>query len=398
MRDSNTEYQIHYWALVLTKTFTDGSTLSIGIPTVLFNYEQEVAAASVDFELKDVIEISEQIEILHNIEVNTLVPNLEQFFPTNEWEYSSSRMNNLHRHPGSLSKFSSTDLSKDYLNDIGIVFPLQEATNQANFASIILHKEGITKLARTEFRIANGNVEDDLGITYFHGRCISYVKAPDAIPSEVEELFGYKPIVREYMLADDCKMDAPFVNVVKEAWDAIDYEPNTEFIKAENIKRKTYTTPTTQGGYYSHGKTVVPASNPSPVTANEIVNTLTSDLDDNMEYTMYTPFSDKTLGELTENEFAEMRHIISEKCEMKFHSASALETFSLKDLKEHYLTLERVYYGCSDSTEEELNELDSDKILEFYMLILESFNDYGISMLYTVQEAYDEAFENDAYV
>ena len=91
------EYQVHYWALNLKKVFSDGSLLYIQIPTVLFNYPQEVAGASVDFDLKDVEEVSNQLEPIQQLEIEKLYDTFKAKFP--DFEFESVSLNTLHRHP-----------------------------------------------------------------------------------------------------------------------------------------------------------------------------------------------------------------------------------------------------------------------------------------------------------
>lgn len=387
MRSSSTEYQIHYWALTCIKTFEDGSSMTIAIPTVLFNYPQEVSAASVDFELKDVEGVSEQIEILHNIEVNTLMPMIELAFPAHDgWEYASTKLNNLHRHPGSLSSFSVTDLNKSHITETGIVFPLKEAKNESNFASIILHKDDRTTIAHTEFRIAEGNVDDDLGITYTHGRCFTYVKAEDSSPSQIEQLLGYKPTVRRYDVADSCLKTSDLLTSLKAIWDEMNYSPNTQFILPENITKKTYTQ--TNVSYNYNKKTVTPyfpkgENPPSHVTAQDVLEAYQSAYDEED-----AGFSNVNVNDLSLQDYEAMKQTIEQMFTMRFYTTEMLDTMSKQEIIRNYEILERVYYGCSDSTDEDKAALTSNDILEMYMLILESYNDYGPQMLFTIEEVY----------
>lgn len=91
------EYQVHYWSLNLEKVFSDGSLLVIQIPTMLFNYKQEVAGASIDFELKDVEEVSNALQPLQDFEIQTLYPMVQKYFP--DFTPKSVSLNTLHRHP-----------------------------------------------------------------------------------------------------------------------------------------------------------------------------------------------------------------------------------------------------------------------------------------------------------
>ena len=62
----NNEFQVHYWALVMRHTAVDGSLLDVCIPTTFFNYKQEVSGAAINFEMKDVKEMSDRAEAIHN--------------------------------------------------------------------------------------------------------------------------------------------------------------------------------------------------------------------------------------------------------------------------------------------------------------------------------------------
>ena len=94
---SSNEYQVHYWALHLEKTFKDGSKFCIQIPTVFYNYSQEVSTTTVDFNLTDVEQVSNEVKELHNIKVQELMPMLKQYFK--DYEFKSVPLNTLHKHP-----------------------------------------------------------------------------------------------------------------------------------------------------------------------------------------------------------------------------------------------------------------------------------------------------------
>ena len=94
---SSNEYQVHYWALHLEKTFKDGSKFCIQIPTVFYNYPQEVSSTTVDFNLADVEKISDETKELHNMKVQELLPILKQYFK--DYEFKSVPLNTLHKHP-----------------------------------------------------------------------------------------------------------------------------------------------------------------------------------------------------------------------------------------------------------------------------------------------------------
>ena len=98
------EYQVHFWALVARIHQADMSTIDICIPTVFFNYKQEVSGARIDFELQDVCDISEQLEPVHNVMVNKFmnmpfITELNKLFPDCTIDYLSTDMNSCHKHP-----------------------------------------------------------------------------------------------------------------------------------------------------------------------------------------------------------------------------------------------------------------------------------------------------------
>ena len=91
------EYQVHYWSLNIQKIFEDGSILVIQIPTTIFNYKQEVAGGSIDFELKDVEEVSNALEPIQELESAKRMPLVEKNFK--DFTFQSVSLNTLHRHP-----------------------------------------------------------------------------------------------------------------------------------------------------------------------------------------------------------------------------------------------------------------------------------------------------------
>lgn len=255
------EYQVHYWAVVLRYTGDDGSIVDISIPTVFFNYKQKVSTAHIDFELDDVDTISEQIEVLHNIEAKKILDKLSEMvgvLPAMEYDVWYTELNSLHRHPGGRTQgFSGTDLRKDHTHNTGIVFPLVKAQNRANFASIVAHEGGRTYLARTEYRLATGDVETEEGITYEKGRCVSIIHAPPKEPSFAEKLMGFETEDISYVIHDkgyNPDSELAFVNHVKKWWAKFDYIANTDFVQAENVSG-TASKPIQSSRVYNYGYT-----------------------------------------------------------------------------------------------------------------------------------------------
>lgn len=97
------EYQVHFWSLVFRHRAADGSILDISIPTVFYNYKQEVGVASVDFELTDVEEISTAVLPIHEMKVKEILAtsflaDIESLFDI-KFELMSHNLSNSHRHP-----------------------------------------------------------------------------------------------------------------------------------------------------------------------------------------------------------------------------------------------------------------------------------------------------------
>ena len=170
----NNEYQVHFWAINFRASYEDNSIIDVTIPTVYFNYKQEVSSAHIDFEMSDVSIVSEKAEKLHNVLANRITStdfktSLQTWLGT-DIEVMSTDYNSIHRHPGSSKhqSFSSTDLKKDPDNH-GIVYALESGTNKPNFAGIMAIDSGVCNLAHMEYRVVNGEVYKDL--TYQQSRC-----------------------------------------------------------------------------------------------------------------------------------------------------------------------------------------------------------------------------------
>lgn len=255
----NCEYQTHYWCFVARFKAPDESKIDIAIPTVYFNYKQEVNSGHIDFELEEVDEISNALIDLHHAQVNELYeiePELEAklkaIFPE-DWtmELMNTNLNTIHKHPGSAysQSFSGTDLCTNHEAETGVVFPLAEADMKPNFAGIMAHENGTyqnkgdNRVAHFEYRIANGKVgpnPEDV-IEYIKGRCYCYVRDIAEI-SEVESLLGVSKIKEGYIKEDGVDTDmrkAEIFTKIKELWnDLSKFKQNTDLVIPENVFEK----------------------------------------------------------------------------------------------------------------------------------------------------------------
>lgn len=95
------EFQVHYWFLNLRKINEDGTIIDIQIPTVVYNYEQEVSFTSIDFQLEDVTKISDSLEEVANQKAKQILlnPKLKEYIKKHNLIVSNVALGTLHRHP-----------------------------------------------------------------------------------------------------------------------------------------------------------------------------------------------------------------------------------------------------------------------------------------------------------
>ena len=147
------------------------------------------------------------------------------------------------RYEPKTQSFSSTDLNKNHIKDTGIVFPLEKANNQANFASICVRRNGEVKLAHIDYRLANGEISEQSSITYEKGFCagIVYNTIPEKRVSSVAKLFGQTDEPKKddsYYITNNGEISkSKLINLVNIFKD-YNYEPNLQFIIADNLKLK----------------------------------------------------------------------------------------------------------------------------------------------------------------
>ena len=231
------EFQFHYTSLTGKYTIDD-EVLYVSIPLVLYNYEQTVSSAHIDFDLKDVEKINEEIQELAQIKAKEVLSKLENLDKYNfEWEIVN--FNSMHKHPGgSGQSFSGTDLDTNLKNP-GVVYPLANPQGPTpNFAGIMYVETstGMLKLAHNEVRVAemiNGE------LYYKLGRTVTDVKGYAEQPTPMEQLFGVKDkIEASYEIKKD-GLERP-----EDIWNVMtikltDYVPEI-FIDKKLIKEKTY--------------------------------------------------------------------------------------------------------------------------------------------------------------
>lgn len=236
------EFQTHYWFLNFRHIASDNSILDIAIPTVYFNYKQTVSGAHIDFEMKDVAELSAKLLPVHNMKVNELLAGnikteLENYFNVS-FQAMSVDVGSIHRHPGSSrhQSFSGTDLAKSPTNH-GVVYPLGSASdNKPNFAGIMAIDSGVCNVAHYEYRTANGTLGTD--IEYSKGRCCAIIyrdKVTNPL-SIVEQMFSTP--VNNYIKENSSLVSALDHTLLAEMLLKIGFKPFTDTVRPENLTAK----------------------------------------------------------------------------------------------------------------------------------------------------------------
>ena len=346
------EFQTHYWFLNFRHVAADNSILDIAIPTVYFNYKQSVSGAHIDFEIKDVADLSSKIIPIHNMKVNELLAGniktkLENYFAVS-FQTISVDVGSIHRHPGSSKHqaFSGTDLSKAP-TDHGVVYPFGSASdNKPNFAGIMAIDSGTCNVAHYEYRTANGTLGTD--ITYAKGRCcaIVYKDKPTREISLVEQMFSTP--VNNYVKECHSLLSESDHTLLAEMLLEINFKPFTDSVRSENVSAKIY------------NNTQQFAWNPFKSYAKQPIKT-----------TYKQPALPGLEPELP-----------------KYYEKEELIKMNIQSLMLHLKELDLYYYEApisdedySDFTEAEL----VDQILEMYVLIIEE-EENGVSELQTMME------------
>lgn len=249
------EFQVHFWSLNLRyKSEKDGSILDICIPTAFFNYEQDVSGARIDFDLKDVDEISDTVKPIADMKTNELISagieeDIGGMFNL-LFESMSVNLNSIHRHPGGMNQsFSVTDLNKKS-SEPGVVFPLSTGIYKPNFAGIMAVQNDVCKIAHFEYRLANGDIKDK--ITYEKGRCITVVYGKQSELSSVEKIVGVPQKEDEHLY--DNSYSSHIEQELKNILNRLEFKPSTHSVLPQNLTKKTYKTTITKSYNFNNTK------------------------------------------------------------------------------------------------------------------------------------------------
>lgn len=361
------EFQMHYWMLVFRHTFEDGGFFDVAVPTCYFNYEQFVTSAHVDFEMKDVAELSEKLVPLHNMITNQILATqfhseLEALFGL-KFEPLSVDVGTLHRHPGTSfsQRFSGTDLDANNTNH-GIVFPLKSGTDKPSFSGILAIDGGICNVAHYEYRIVNGGYETN-DMTYTKGRCLAITHNNTYTPpvvSSIQRFFG----VVNTEIPMKTKEDQSLIptQIVKALDSLISLLPdaNTQLVRSENVKVKTYT-PTTLYGHNYKATTKPYAFNLA--LYDYPIHTLRYNLEAHYKY-HDMPIEPTKLDKLTKPQLEQLLLEVYAKPEKEtkpVEPPKTEKTFGKQPPKTGFMVCDLQVY-----TEEELLALSRDKLLQHH--------------------------------
>ena len=158
----DSEFQFHYRALQV-KISNGENRIVLTIPTIFFNFSQTVTSVTVDYNLTEVSEISEQIKPVSRQLAKQYMKQLNdviQFFKAKDFEvkFVEEEMGSIHRHPGRFG-FSGTDLDDNPLSP-GIIYRNKKASDLIQTDSV-LYCAADAELFTTETRIFNISPVDD---------------------------------------------------------------------------------------------------------------------------------------------------------------------------------------------------------------------------------------------
>jgi hypothetical protein len=412
------EYQVHYWALTF-RIKTEDSILDICIPTTFFNYKQDVTGAHIDFELTDVESQSDALAPVHTMQVQKLINELKvnesirKIIPEEfEMNLISTSLNSIHKHPGGSmhQAFSGMDLNTSHTYNTGIVFPLAEAKEQSNFAGIMAHDGSDNRIARFEYRIANGEVTqaDDSEIVYKKGRCMCYVKGVEQ-SSKIEKMIGIKDkdiSYSKYYEIPTTIENCEIFNAIRNLWDNLDFEPFTQFVIPSNVANKVVSNPYNYKNYQkvtnTNNKQGVTKSKNGKSTANQLkVWGLDDDDFDDDIYDQYENGNWASIGwknqyedEMSEDDISEEEEILLEAIEkgtyikkcltFEFETGFSLGNKTFKTVAEKTMDISNHYYysdekdkfeGINDFTSKSMQEL-VDEYLKIYKLIRDEIKNF----------------------
>ena len=156
------EFQVHYRAIVY-HCHLGRAEVIVTVPTVFYNFPQEVSSGSVDYHLNDMTTAAEQVKPLSLAMVNQL-HGISSYLDSkfDRVEVTEVADNSFHRHPSAFG-FSSIDYDKDP-TEPGVIYRKAQAVNIPQTDSVIYYGSEGGRIHTTETRIVNVKQARDNGV------------------------------------------------------------------------------------------------------------------------------------------------------------------------------------------------------------------------------------------
>ncbi len=250
------EFQVHCrGAQIVIKKPEGTSRLVFTIPTYYFNMPQKVSSGSVDFNLDEVSEISNQIAPMSI----KMVEAIGESFPTQNFKdlgydvsFRELEMGSLHRHPGDFG-FSGTDLDNQ-VEKPGVIFRNLKCVDKIQVDSVMYIPGSKVKIVTTETRVVTVAPSEDEGIegTYETAPTLCYI-VPKEGEADInfEEFFGNAHAIEAgeidfHIDQFQTKESYPEIaGILSKFINGMDYEPqlivDPELIEQEFIYNRTTT-------------------------------------------------------------------------------------------------------------------------------------------------------------
>jgi hypothetical protein len=262
------EFQVHYRGvqLIIKKDGLD-KRLVFTIPTVFFNFKQSVTSGSVNYNLDEIAELSNQYQPISAKMAQEIVSKFPVgFFEAQGFTITAREleMGSIHRHPGDFG-FSSIDLDNQ-VEKPGVIFRNKNTMNttageKIQVDSVIYIPDQNVKIVTTETRVVKVKpTEDGTGIegTYAEAPTIAYILEDETRIVDFGLFFSLEE-------EETAKIERSFA--IKKKWftkeyphiegifnilmDDMDYEPILK-IDPKNISQYSYRATNYYGKHYGY--------------------------------------------------------------------------------------------------------------------------------------------------
>jgi hypothetical protein len=232
------------------------------IPTVFFNMPQTVTSGSVDFNLDEVAQLSEQVTPISS----TLAQRIGDAFPSAFFESlgfvvtgREAEVGSMHRHPGNFS-FSGIDLDNQ-VEKPGVIFRRLKCEDFVQVDSVMYIPSKKVNLVTTQTRVITVEpVENDGGIKgqYLEAPTMSYIIQDIEEAEDFSDFFGQSSKEKEKVIKfkydkEWYHKDHPEIeDILKIFLENIEYDP-VVIVDPNMIKSRTYGNSQYGAGYNRSG-------------------------------------------------------------------------------------------------------------------------------------------------